>query len=68
MRHNAHSIKFGDLFVHIPTKSLHQCIGTDDKLIWYIPNGQMESRSFDPGDCTKDVCELFQQPLKDTAQ
>lgn len=55
-------IKFGDLFIHVPTKTLHQCVGFDEGLIWYIPNGEMESKGFDPGDCSKDPSDLF--PLK----
>lgn len=55
-------IKFGDLFIHIPTNSLHQCVGNDEGLVWYIPQGQMESKSFDPGDCSKNPSDLFPQP------
>lgn len=52
-------IKFGDLFIYVPTSSLHQCVGNDGGLVWYIPQGQMESKSFDPGDCSKNPCDLF---------
>lgn len=52
-------INFGDLFIHVPTHSLHQCVGSDDELVWYIPKGESESKWFDVGDCSKDPSDLF---------
>lgn len=45
-------IKSGDNFIHQPTGKEFECVGTDDGKIWYVPDGEMESRYFDPADCS----------------